>query len=134
MSNGERRSQPIRRALWISPGARLGLLALLLAVTMIVVFVAIPFYGDRAQRKEAAKVALMNQQARERRATALLHRFDCTYGVAMREALLVAIGNQEAVKLNARTPAVRRAAARDEHRFQVVLRKIKPLGPHVPCH
>lgn len=75
-----------RSKFWISPGARLGFAAVILIFVFLFLFTGLP--AIRAQQE--------NEQERHDRARSaaigatLLHRFDCTYGTAVRATLLAA--------------------------------------------
>lgn len=71
---------------WISPGARLGLAVVICMLTLVAAFTVFPALSARSASIQNHRDAV----ARQAVGAALLHRFDCTYGEAIRSTLLAA--------------------------------------------
>jgi hypothetical protein len=80
---------------WISPGARLGLAIALMLITLLITFVAVPFYTDQAQQRQDKQDAAKALIVRQRQTAQFLHKFDCTYGVSLKAVLSQLEGDQE---------------------------------------
>jgi hypothetical protein len=127
---------------WISPGARLWLMALTCIFALSVVFVVIP--ASQTRHRQDRLLAERALQARQ--GDAVLHRFDCTYGAGTRLMLAEAIraahvashtalvsrhaqleaGNKKAANAALRA---RRSNKTAEARYRAILKNLKPFDP-----
>ncbi len=151
---GNRRLGPIntwRRGLWISTGARLSFVVLTLAMALLTAFVAIPFYADKANRQHQATQTAQARVAQQKRTAAFLHRFDCTYGSALKATLREArrtyftqaqVARRSRIDAShrhdwsrARTSLLsRRNALATARRYSQLLGDLQPVGPpNLPC-
>lgn len=71
----------------ISVAKRLNFAAFLLFVAAVVVFVALPFYSDRAQARDEKQQAAIARVEQKHQTQIFLHKFDCTYGQSLKTLL-----------------------------------------------
>jgi hypothetical protein len=110
--------------LWISPGARLGLAIALMLITLLITFVAIPFYTDQANRRHEKQVAATALVVQKEQTRQFLHKFDCTYGVALKASLTQLQKDQEMAASRA-LAAIRASQAVHDTRREAVSRRAR---------
>jgi cbb3-type cytochrome oxidase subunit 3 len=109
---------------WISPGARLGLAVALMLITLLITFVAVPFYADQAQQRQDRQDAAAAQVVRQQQTQQFLHKFDCTYGVSLK-AVLTQLGNDEERAASRALAGIQAARAVHDTRREAVSRKAR---------
>jgi hypothetical protein len=140
----------VKSRIWISPGAALAFVVLGGIISLLIVFVAVPFYGERAQHRQDVQQAKIAAVQRERATQQFLHHFDCTFGISMKATLKEAErSNRESARLalvNYRI-AVRQGNEARAHasllahhnalqaaqRYAQLNAQIKPLDGGKPC-
>jgi predicted membrane metal-binding protein len=139
-----------RTGLWLSPGARIGFALTACVVALLIVFVAVPFYSQRADERAKEQRAVVTRQIQRQATENFLHHFDCTYGAGVRLAVKEARDNQRrqaAIALDSiqaaqaihdqrriHTSRLARAnALQTAGRFDEILKQLKPLDGVAPC-
>ena len=129
----------------------LALVVLACVVTLFTFFVAIPFYSDRADRRQAAAQQVVDQRQQQVRTEQFLHMFDCTYGDGLRVILRLDVKREQQAQQMARSAlrinleqhqfgrarlnrqSIRQAEQR-EATYRARLRNVPRLGNPRPCN
>jgi uncharacterized membrane protein YhiD involved in acid resistance len=114
--------------LWLSPGARIGFALTACVVALLVIFVAIPFYAQRADEQAKEQRAAITKEIQKKATTEFLHTFDCSYGAGLKLAVREAADNERRVAAVALTSINSARALHDE-----ILKTLKPLDGVRPC-